>query len=144
MINSKKYLRIIITVSKISNLLIIGILSIFTIFFCLDYEFIHLKNFTIITLLTILVLKIIYWFVIQSKITNTERLIFLKLVYLVLTYIMPTYMIVQESTLIINQTVLKISFLLVFIFAIFGIFIERYLILIQKKNFYNFNYEAKN
>ena len=38
-------------------------------------------------------------------------------------------MIVQEPTLIINITILKISYLIIFVFAFIGILIERHLLI---------------
>ena len=43
-------------------------------------------------------------------------------------------MIIQEPTLIINLTILKISYVIIFTFAFIGIIIEKYLFDIKAKN----------
>ena len=42
-------------------------------------------------------------------------------------------MIIQEPTLIIDITILKISYLIIFTFAFIGILIERYLFVMKEK-----------
>ena len=68
-----------------------------------------------------------------NKIKN-EKANFLRLSFIVLTCILPIYMIIQESTLIIDIFILKLSFLIIFIFALGGMLIERYLFFIQAKH----------
>ena len=63
-----------------------------------------------------------------------ERSNFLRLCFVILTCILPTYMIVQEASLIVNILILKLSFLITLIFAIIGMFMERYLFFIQAKH----------
>ena len=59
---------------------------------------------------------------------------FLRLCFGILTCILPIYMIVQEPSLIIDNVILKLTFFLVLIFALIGMFIERYLFFIQAKH----------
>ena len=63
-----------------------------------------------------------------------ERANFLRLCFVILTCILPTYMIIQEASLIVNILILKLSFFITLIFAIIGMFMERYLFFIQAKH----------
>jgi len=89
----------------------------------------YLFQITIFILTVCLLIKLIYWYNIRK---SSERENFLRFSFLVLTYFLPIYMIIQEPTLIIDMTILKISFLIIFIFALIGTLIERYLFINQK------------
>ena len=99
----------------------LGILIIY--YFCkfLEIEIYNLSNFTIFILCICLVIKLSYWYNI-SKSSEKENL--LRFTFLVLTYFLPIYMIIQEPTLIIDITILKISSLIIFILAFIGAIIE--------------------
>ena len=95
-----------------------------------EINFNYLFYITIFVLSGCLFIKLFYWYNISN---NAERENFLRFVFLVLTYFLPIYMIIQEPTLIIDKTILKISYLIIFIFALIGILIERYLFIIKDK-----------
>ena len=63
-----------------------------------------------------------------------EKANFLRLCFAILTCILPIYMIVQEASLIVDIFILKLSFFIIFIFALIGMLIERYLFFIQAKH----------
>ena len=92
----------------------------------LDYLF----QITIFILSGCLLLKLFYWYNI-GKISERENL--LRFTFIVLTYFLPIYMIIQEPTLIIDLTILKISYVIIFTFAFIGILIERYLFTMKEK-----------
>ena len=107
----------------------LGILIIY--YFCkfLEIEIYNLSHFTIFILCICLVIKLSYWYNI-SKSSEKENL--LRFTFLVLTYFIPIYMIIQEPTLIIDITILKISSLIIFILAFIGAIIERNLLIIKQ------------
>ena len=107
-----------------------GILTIYYVsrFFEIDVN--YLFQITIFILSVCLLIKLFYWYNISK---SSERENLLRFSFLVLTYFLPIYMIIQEPTLIIDITILKISFLIIFIFAFIGILIERHLFIIKKK-----------
>jgi len=128
------------------NILILSVLIIFTINYSFDQKEILSSNLIIIILLLSLIIKLIYWQLIKSKIISykkIERANFLKLVFIILTIVLPIYMIFQEPSLIVNKLVAKISFILVLLLAIFGIYLERYLFIIQTNNFLNIHTKEK-
>ena len=107
-----------------------GLLTIYYLsqFFEIDLD--YLFHITIFILSGCLLIKSFYWYNINK---SSERENLLRFSFLVLTYFLPIYMIIQEPTLIIDITILKISFLIIFIFAFIGILIERHLFIIKKK-----------
>ena len=66
--------------------------------------------------------------------SNNKNNNFLRLTFCILTFIIPMYMINQYSTLIADQFILKLSMIFVFILALVGMIIERYLFFIQSKH----------
>jgi len=97
-------------------------------FFEIDFD--YLFYITIFILSGCLLIKLLYWYNISK---SSEREGFLRFSFLILTYFLPIYMIIQEPTLIIDTTMLKISYLIIFIFAFIGMLIERYLFNMKEK-----------
>ena len=95
-----------------------------------EIHFDYLFYITIFILSGCLLFKLFYWYNIDK---SSERENLLRFSFIVLTYFLPIYMIIQEPTLIIDLTVLKISYLIIFTFAFIGILIERYLFVMKKK-----------
>ena len=108
----------------------IGLLAIYysTRFFEMNFD--YLFQITTFVLSGCLLIKLFYWYNI-NKSSQKDNL--LRFSFVVLTYLLPIYMIVQEPTLIINTTILKISYLIIFIFAFIGILIERHLLINKAK-----------
>ena len=97
-------------------------------FFEIDFDYFF--HITIFILSGCLLFKLFYWYNI-GKCSERENL--LRFAFIVLTYFLPIYMIIQEPTLIIDLTILKISYLIIFTFAFIGILIERYLFVMKEK-----------
>ena len=97
-------------------------------FFEIDFD--YLFYITIFILSGCLLLKLFYWYNIGK---SSERENLLRFSFIVLTYFLPIYMIIQEPTLIIDITILKISYVIIFIFAFIGMLIERYLFVMKEK-----------
>ena len=104
----------------------IGLLAIYysTRFFEMNFD--YLFQITTFVLSGCLLIKLFYWYNINK---SSEKDNLLRFSFIVLTYLLPIYMIVQEPTLIINITILKISYLIIFVFAFIGILIERHLLI---------------
>ena len=105
-------------------------LTIYSVSSFFEIDFNYLFYITIFVMSVCLLIKIFYWYNISK---SSERENFLRFSFLVLTYFLPIYMIIQEPTLIIDMTILKISYFIIFIFAFIGILIERYLFIMKKK-----------
>ena len=107
-----------------------GLLALYYLSRFFEIDFDYLLQITIFILSACLLLKLFYWYNIGK---SSERENLLRFSFIVLTYFLPIYMIIQEPTLIIDLTILKISYVIIFTFAFIGILIERYLFAMKKK-----------
>ena len=117
----------------------------FLILFYFEIQNILLTYFIIIMSIILLISKLLYWFSIrktQSKINGFDKqnIFLLRLTICVFTYISPVYCIIQEPFLIVNRYISIVTFLIVTLLAIIGIFIERRLFIKEsQKNVYESN-----
>ena len=107
-----------------------GLLALYYVSRFFEIDFDYLLQITIFILSGCLLLKLFYLYNI-GKSSEKENL--LRFSFIVLTYFLPIYMIIQEPTLIIDLTILKISYLIIFTFAFIGMLIERYLFAMKEK-----------
>ena len=107
-------------------------LSCFLILFYFEINNILLTYSIIIMSIILLISKLLYWFSIrkaQSRVNefNKQNIFLQRLTICVFTYISPAYCIIQEPFLIVNHYISILTFLIVTLLAIIGIFIERWL-----------------
>ena len=107
-------------------------LSCFLILFYFEINNILLTYSIIIMSIILLISKLLYWFSIrkaQSRVNefNKQNIFLQRLTICVFTYISPVYCIIQEPFLIVNRNISILTFLIVTLLAIIGIFIERWL-----------------
>ena len=111
----------------------------FLILFYINIQIIFLTNFVIIASITLLIIKLANWYSIIKTLRNInsidkQKSFLLRLAFCILTYITPVYCIVQEPHLVINHNVSTMTFTIVTILAIIGIFIGRWLFIMESKN----------
>ena len=127
-----------------SNGLILLSLVLFNLNYFFDTFEIISSRITIIILILSNLLKLIYWQVIKSNninIIKNEKNNFLFLVFFILTFILPTYMVYQKTSLIIDEQIFQISLLIILIFAILGMLIEKYIFFNKIKKSENLKYQ---
>ena len=127
-----------------SNGLILLSLALFNLNYIFDTFEIISSRITIIILILSNLLKLIYWQVIKSNninIIKNEKNNFLFLVFFILTFILPTYMVYQKTSLIIDEQISQISLLIILIFAILGMLIEKYIFFKKIKKSENLKYQ---
>ena len=127
-----------------SNGLILLSLALFNLNYYFDTFDIISSGITIIILILSNLLKLIYWQAIKSNninIIKNEKNIFLFLVFFILTFVLPTYMVYQKTSLIIDEQISKISLLIILIFAILGMLIEKHIFFNKIKKYENFKYQ---
>ena len=143
MINNKSFLFYKILL-YFSNGLILLSLTLFNLNYYFDtFEIISIKT-TIIILILSNLLKLIYWQVIRSNnihIIKNEKNNFLFIVFFILTFVLPTYMVYQKNSLIIDEQISQISLLIILIFAILGMLIEKNIFFNKIKKSENLKYE---
>ena len=110
----------------------------FIILFYFKIKIIFLTNFIIFLLFFSLIFKFSHWYSVIKiirEIKNNEKKIsyLLRLIFSVITYISPVYCIIQEPNLVVSHYVSTITFTIVTVLAIIGIFIERWLFIIESQ-----------
>ena len=115
------------------------------ILFYFNIQIIFLTIFIIIVSITLLIIKLAYWYSIRKilssiKIIDKQKYFLLRLTFCIFTYITPVYCIIQEPSLVVSHYVSTITFTIVTVLAIIGIFIERWLFIMESQhtnNLYN-------
>ena len=120
------------------NVLYVAGLICFLILFYLNIQIIFLTNFLIIVSLSLLIIKLTYWYTIRNILRNInsidkQKSFLLRLAFCIFTYITPVYCIIQEPYLVVSHYVSTITFTIVTILAIIGIFVERKLLTAETK-----------
>ena len=118
----------------------------FLILFYINIHIIFLTNFIIIMSFTLLIIKLAYWYFIRKTLRNInsidkQKYFLLRLTFCILTYITPVYCIVQEPHLVVSHYVSTITYTIVTVLAIIGMFIERWLFFTESKSNANLYYE---
>ncbi|MBI04618.1 MAG: hypothetical protein CMI96_02250 [Pelagibacteraceae bacterium] len=134
---------IIETLFYICNGLIFFTLLIFTVNFLYEKRFTMSINLMILIFFLVTITKIFYWQILQkNKLNkfNVKKNNFVILTFFILTLILPIYMIYQLPLLINDKAVLKFTFILILIFSMLGMFVERNIFLIHIKNLKKIKY----
>ena len=116
----------------------------FLILFYFKVKIIFLTIFIIIISAVLLIFKLLYWYsirIVQQSINGVDKqkYFLFRLTFCIFTYITPIYCIIQEPNLIVSHYVSTITFTIVVILAIIGIFIERWLFFIESQQTVNDN-----
>ena len=111
----------------------------FLILFYINIQIIFLTNFIIITSITLLIIKLAHWYFISKTLRtinsiDKQKSFLLRLAFCILTYITPVYCIIQEPHLVISHHISIITFTIVTVLAIIGIFIERWLFFMESQH----------
>ena len=104
-------------------------LTSFTTLFYFKIKIIFLTNFIIISALTLLIIKLIFWYSAKIVKQNTngsdkQQKNFYRLIYCIISYVTPTYCIIQEPYLVVNHYVSSITFIIVTLLALISLFIN--------------------
>jgi len=130
--------------SSIHFAFVAGLIS-FLILFYFEIKIIFLEYYLIIISAILLITKLQYWFSIrkiQLKIIGISKqsTFLIRLTICVFTYITPVYCIIQEPFLIVNHYISILTFIIVTLLAVIGIFIERWLFIKESlENVYDSN-----
>ncbi len=116
----------------------------FLILFYFKVKIIFLTIFIIIISAVLLIFKLLYWYsirIVQQSINGVDKqkYFLFRLTFCIFTYITPVYCIIQEPNLVVSHYVSTITFTIVVILAIIGIFIERWLFFIESQQTVNDN-----
>jgi len=111
----------------------------FLILFYINIQIIFLTNLIIIASITLLIIKFAYWYSIRKNLQSLNSLdkqksFLLRLTFCIFTYISPVYCIIQEPHLVVSHYVSTITFTIVTVLAIIGIFVERRLFVMESQH----------
>ena len=111
----------------------------FLILFYFNIQILFLTNFIIIASITLLIIKLVHWYFISKTLRTVnsidkQKSFLLRLTFCIFTYITPVYCIIQEPSLVVSHYVSTITFTIVTVLAIIGIFIERWLFIIESQH----------
>ena len=111
----------------------------FLILFYINIQIIFLTNFIIIVSITLLLIKLAYWYSIRKTLQSIngidkQKSLLLRLTFCIFTYITPVYCIIQEPHLVVSHYVSTITFTIVTVLAIIGIIIERWLFFMESQH----------
>jgi len=120
----------------------------FLILFYINIQIIFLTNFIIIASITLLIIKLAHWYYIRKTLQNIngidkQKYFLFRLTFCILTYISPVYCIFQEPHLVVSHYVSSITFTIVTVLAIIGMFVERWLFFIETQHSVSL-YDKKN
>ena len=120
----------------------------FLILFYINIKIIFLTNLIIIASITLLLFKLIYWYYIRKTLQNIngidkQKYFLFRLTFCILTYITPVYCLIQEPYLVVSHYVSAITFTIVTVLAIIGMFVERWLFFIETQHSVSL-YDKKN
>ena len=127
----------------ILNFLVLGSIITFAVLFHYNTKVVLLSNFIIIISMTALFFKLLYWYTIKKPAKSSlsavresynpinAKVYMLRLAFCMFTYVTPTYYIAQQPNLVMSNQVVSITLVIITIFAIIGLFIERYLLFIK-------------
>ena len=115
------------------------------ILFYFNIQIILLTNFIIIVSIALLIIKLAYWYYIRKTLrsinsVDKQKSFLFRLTFCIFTYITPVYCIIQEPYLVISHYVSTITFTIVTVLAIIGMFIERWLFVTESKHSANLYY----
>ena len=111
----------------------------FLILFYINIQIILLTNFIIIASITLLIIKLVYWYSIRKTLRNInsidkQKSFLLRLTFCIFTFITPIYCIIQEPYLVVSHYVSTITFTIVTVLAIIGILIEKRLFFMESQH----------
>ena len=120
----------------------------FLILFYINIQIIFLTNFIIIMSIALLIVKLLNWYSIRkpqrsANSIDKQKSFLLRLTFCIFTYITPVYCIIQEPHLVVSHYVSTITFTIVTVLAIIGMFVERWLFFIETQHSVSL-YDKKN
>ena len=113
----------------------------YSILFYINKEIFFLTIFIIIFCLSTFLLKILFWYeknknnkkIKSEELKNNEKILILKLAVYIFIHITPIFFILQKNFLIVSSGIISFTLILILIFMILGMIIERNLFILNFK-----------
>ena len=148
---NKKLLKLVsIPYLYIVNFFILILFFSYILLFIYNKEIFILQLVLITICLLTLVLKLFYWYESKSfnanyrgDLISNEKEFILKLIIFIFIHITPVFFIFQEFTLIVSAKIISYTLIIILVLMIIGMFVERYLLLLNTKEYENHIFEKK-
>ena len=148
---NKKLLKLVsIPYLYIVNFFILILFFSYILLFIYNKEIFILQLVLITICLLTLVLKLFHWYESKSfnanyrgDLISNEKEFILKLIIFIFIHITPVFFIFQEFTLIVSAKIISYTLIIILVLMIIGMFIERYLLLLNTKEYENHIFEKK-
>jgi hypothetical protein len=120
-------------ITNILNFSILFSFIAYTILFYFQIKIQNIENFIIINSIIAILFKSFCWYTIkilpnEEKFIKKSNLFFLRLIFFIFSYILPPYYLIQKNNLVVSDYVILITLIIISIFILAGIIVERYLI----------------
>jgi hypothetical protein len=120
-------------ITNILNFSILFSFIAYTILFYFQIKIQNIENFIIINSIIAILFKSFCWYAIkilpnEEKFIKKSNLFFLRLIFFIFSYILPPYYLIQKNNLVVSDYVILITLIIISIFILAGIIVERYLI----------------
>jgi len=120
-------------ITNILNFSILFSFIAYTVLFYFQIKIQNIENFIIINSIIAILFKSFCWYTIkilpnEEKFIKKSNLFFLRLIFFIFSYILPPYYLIQKNNLVVSDYVILITLIIISIFILAGIIVERYLI----------------
>ena len=109
----------------ILNYFCFGYLLIYSTLFFINIFFNEFKISIISVLILVLLLNILYWFKLKNNLIHIKNFYSSRYIFIIIFFICPLFIIIQEPYLIVDRLISKITLLIVTVFALIYLIIER-------------------
>ena len=104
----------------------------YTILFYFQIKINYIENFIIINSIVAIFFKLFFWYAIKSlseekEVFDKSNLYLLRLTFFIFSYALPPYYLIQRNSLVISDYVILITLVIISLFILVGIIVERYL-----------------
>ena len=119
-------------ITNILNFSILLSFTVYTILFYFQIKINYIENFIIINSIVALLFKLCFWNTIkflsnQRRVIDKTNLYFLILTFFIFSYVTPSYYLIQKKNLVVSDYVILVTLIIISLFILVGIIIERYL-----------------
>ena len=107
------------------DVLVLLLIFTYTIIYILKHEIIFFQKIIIFSAIIAFIIKMLYWIIYNSIITNYKNLLLLRIAICIFLYLTPIYYLTQYQNLIISEFVVASTLIIITFFALLVIIAEK-------------------
>ena len=113
-------------ITKGLDLLVLLLIFIYTAIYIVRYEIIFFQKIIIFSAIIALIIKIIYWIIDDNNIIKSyQNLLLLRIAICIFLYLTPVYYLSQYQNLIISEFIVTSTLIIISLFALLVIVVEK-------------------